>query len=95
VTVTAAPAGGGSAAAITASARGAAGDRYVVSIDGGKGVAGKPGDVYPVEPGEHTVLVRSPETGYTEYKATFSVKADETAAVNADLRMMWGTSGTP
>jgi hypothetical protein len=69
-------------------------DRFLVSIDGGEAQPGTGGSVGAVvEPGEHTVVVRSPETGYTESTSRFTAEAGTSATVNARLTMKWGPDG--
>jgi hypothetical protein len=67
-------------------------DRFQVSIDGGKATPGGAGGAV-VEPGEHTVVVRVPESGYSEYTVTFKAAPGDTVTVHARLRLLWGISG--
>jgi hypothetical protein len=66
--------------------------RFVVSIDGGKPIVGGAGGTV-LDPGEHTVVVRYPEVGYSEYQVTFKASPGDTITVNARLRMLWGVTG--
>lgn len=69
--------------------------RYVVAV-GGQIVAGtKEGIAVTLPPGEHSVSVRSPESGYTEYATVFKAAPGETVRIDARILMKWGPDGRP
>lgn len=69
--------------------------RYVVTV-GGQVINGtRQGVAVTLPPGEHSILVRSPETGYTDFSGVFTAKPGETIRVDARIRMRWGPEGRP
>ena len=76
----------------------------IVQIDGGDFArawhSGQPGELFQppgaiplavqVAPGKHTVSVKLPQSGYSEYLAEVEVGAGQTATVRSALVMYWG-----
>ena len=50
--------------------------------------------VVPIAPGTHSVKVRLPQTGYSEYKADLTLAAGDVATIHGDLYMYWGASSS-
>ncbi len=68
-------------------------ERYHVTV-GGQVIAGIPeGVALALPPGEHRVMVQSPEVGYTEYIQSFAAGPGDTVRIVARLRMRWGPEG--